>query len=511
MKKAKRLAILVLAVLVVLPVLAGCKKSSTTATAKADYSKYTTVNIYNFGDQTNENWKTVQTEMTTFIKNKTKLNCAISLHFMTWTNWQANYATLIASGQQLDLVNSASDWLNMWDNAQKGAFVDLTKYLPVYAPKIWANTPQTTWAKCKFNGQIVCFPEDKYTQWVNHGYMYRGDWAKAAGLPEQITTWDQMAKYWAYVKANKSGVTPWDTNGSNYSTITGYLTSNTMNVAIGVGNWAIVSPTNFKVIDTIVGNEALVKTAAENAKKWGDAGYWKTDVLTNTDDSMKMLESGMNGTYQHHVQTFAGLKVTMDTDQPGSDLQMFGFWIPSGNLEKMSVTHGATCVGTGSKDPGRACAVQELIENNKDFYMLYVYGDLNKTYFLNSSGELYTPAGFDSSKDGYASDFWGGRQDKFEPKLAPRFAGYDAYSASLAKIAYDDPIDGFAYDLTSITSQVSAVNQVYSSELPGIATGKAGDPDAAVTKLVADLKSAGVDQVTAELQKQLDAWKAKNK
>jgi putative aldouronate transport system substrate-binding protein len=513
MKKAKRIASLVLAVMIVLPVLAGCKTGGTTAkTTTPDNSKFATVNIYNFADQTNENWKTVQNAMNKYIKDNTKLNCAVALHYMTWTNWQSNYATLIASGQQLDLVNSASDWLNMWENAQKGAFVDLKPLLPEYAPKTWAKIPQTDWAKCTYNSQIVCIPEDHYTQWVNHGFMYRGDWSTAAGLGTDISTWDGIGQYMAWVKANKPGVTPWDVGQNYYANVSGWITSTTQTVSAGIGTdpntWALKSKSDF-TITTPYTDEANMTTFATKMKQWADAGYWKTDVLTNTDAQNTTLEAGTNGMYQHHVQTFASEKVTMDTKQPGSNLQMFGWWQPSGNLESMTITHGATCIGSGSKNPGRALEVMDLIENNKDFYMLYCYGIKDSTYFLNDKGQLYTPDGFDVSKSGYQANFWGGREDEFEPDLATRFAGYNDYSASLAKIAYPDPIDGWSYDATPVTNQVAAVNQVITSEMPGLALGKSGDPATAVKKLIKDLKAAGLDAVTADMQKSLSAWKAK--
>lgn len=522
MKKAKAILSSILVVAMAVSMASCSSKASSTSsgsstttptsstTSKPDNSKFVTINMYNWGDQTNNNWKTVQNAMNDYIKTKTDLNCAISLHYMTWANWQSNYATLLASGQQLDLVNSASDWLGMWENAGKGAFTDLTPLLPVYAPELYKQISQDDWKKCMYKGKIICIPESQYTQWVNHGFMYRGDWAKQAGL-SSISTWDQLGQYFAWIKKNKPGVTPWDASSTNYMYGDGWITSMTMNVPMNIGIdtylWALKSPTDMTVI-TPWTDEANVDKFAALAKQWGSAGYWSTDVLTKSDDSQTMLEAGKNGAHQHHVQTFSTEKKTMETKQPGSDLEMFGFWQPSGNLEKMTVTHGATCVGSGSKNPGRALELMNLIETNKDFYMLLNYGILNQTYFLNGKGQVYTPTGFDTNKSGYAADFWGGRLDKFEPQLATRFDDYQAYSDSLAKIAYADPVDGFSYDTTNTANQIASINQVFTSEMPGIAFGKMSDPTAAVAKLIKDLKAAGLDTVTADMQKQLDTWKS---
>lgn len=509
MKKRTKVTCAALAAAVAsVSMLAGCQSSG--GGTKVDTSKFVTINMYNFGDQTNDNWKTVQDEMNKYIKEKTKLNLGISLHFMTWTNWQSNYATLLASGESIDLINTASDWLNMWDYAQKGAFMDLSKYLPTYAPKLYKKIPQADWNKVKYNGQIIAVPEDNYPQWIQHGLMYRGDWAKQAGL-DSINTWDQMGQYFAWIKANKPGVTPFDATASANVEADAWVisTTNTVQLGIGtdVGTWCLESPTSMKVVTPFTDAANMTKYATM-VKQWSDTGYWRTDALNNTNNATTELEAGTNGTIEHHVETYAGEVPNMDKKQPGSDLKMFGFWQPSGNLINTSVTHGATSVGSASQNPGRALQLLELIETDKDFYMLLAHGIQNKNYFLNDKGQLYTPTGFDSAKDGFSGDFWGGRQQNFEPDsdASLRWTGYKDYAKSLEKIAKDNPADGFAYDSSNVTSYISAVNNVWSSEGPAIELGKAGDPTTAVNKFIKDLKAAGIDKVTADIQTQLDKW-----
>ncbi len=44
------------------------------------------------------------------------------------------------------------------------------------------SVSQDHWDLCKYNGSIYLIPEDNYAQWTNHGFIYRLDWAKEAGL-----------------------------------------------------------------------------------------------------------------------------------------------------------------------------------------------------------------------------------------------------------------------------------------------------------------------------------------
>ena len=40
--------------------------------------------------------------------------------------------------------------------------------------------------------------------------MYRGDWAKEAGLENGVHSWEDLGVYFQWIKDNKEGVYPWD-------------------------------------------------------------------------------------------------------------------------------------------------------------------------------------------------------------------------------------------------------------------------------------------------------------
>ena len=99
--------------------------------------------------------------------------------------------------------------------------MDITDLLPKYAPQTWSEVPEEHWDQCKFNGRIITIPEDQYTQWVNHGFYYRGDWAREFGITEPIRHWDTLGEYLQKVKDVK-GVIPYDVAGSKANEILDY-------------------------------------------------------------------------------------------------------------------------------------------------------------------------------------------------------------------------------------------------------------------------------------------------
>lgn len=126
-----------------------------------------------------------------------KVNAELQVKWIEWTNWTTNYNLALATQSgDIDLVGTATDWLDAWPNTQKGAFLELSEdMLKTYAPQTWAAVPQEHWELCKYDGSIYLIPEDQYAQWTNHGFMYRGDWATEAGLENGVHSWEDLGKY----------------------------------------------------------------------------------------------------------------------------------------------------------------------------------------------------------------------------------------------------------------------------------------------------------------------------
>lgn len=88
------------------------------------------------------------------------------------------------------------------------------------------SVSQDHWDLCKYNGSIYLIPEDNYAQWTNHGFIYRLDWAKEAGLTDGVKSWEDLTTYFKYVKEAYPDVIPWDSDGTQYAQMAnGWITS----------------------------------------------------------------------------------------------------------------------------------------------------------------------------------------------------------------------------------------------------------------------------------------------
>ena len=151
-----------------------------------------------------------------------RVNAEIQMYYISWTDYLSNYnLTLARMDGSVDLVGTDTDWLDAWPNVQNGAFLELSEeMLQTYAPTTYAQVSEDNhWDQCRYEGEIYLIPEDNYAQWTNHGFIYRLDWAREAGLEDGVHSWEDLTEYFRYVREAYPDITPWDSDGTAYATM----------------------------------------------------------------------------------------------------------------------------------------------------------------------------------------------------------------------------------------------------------------------------------------------------
>lgn len=444
-----------------------------------------------------------------------KVNAELKIRWIEWTDWTTKYNLALATQSgDIDLIGTATDWLNAWPNIQKGAFYPLSEeMLQTYAPNTWAQVPQANWDLCKYNGEIYLMPEDNYAQWTNHGFMYRGDWARAAGLENGVHSWADLGVYFQYIKDNMPDVIPWDANGNGSSygpqMAGGWQTSHTPNIYIeGIGVdlfYGMSKDDPYTLSRYYLEGDELVNFATE-MKKWADAGYWRTDVLNYTGDVAAEMEEGKTGAHQHHTQTWTGERTTMEKKQPGSDLGFFWFGEEMNNVVALNITHGAMAVAMTSKNPERALMVYDLMRNDPEIYRLMQYGIEGDMYTLDENGYLVRPEGFEQGVDGVDLNYWWGRNDQLELRTADKdWEAIDALYSTYDGVKINYPYGKVVFELSNIQMYLDNLSNVYNTYMPRIVFGMMDDPAAYVAEFRQQLQNAGIEICMTEIQNQITA------
>lgn len=499
--------------------LVGCGDSAGTSgkTSSVDTSEHVVITYMTTSDvPTNTATTDMLAELNKILTEK--VNAELEIYYIGWTDYLSNYnLTLAQMDGTVDLVGTATDWLDAWPNAKNGAFLELTEeMLQTYAPQTWESVPAENWELCKYNGNIYLMPEDNYAQWTNHGFIYRLDWAKEAGLEDGCHSWEDMTTYFAYIKDAYPDVTPWDSNGTHsVQTASGWVASHTQFVPIdGLstgGLWGGTEDDLYTIVSPFTQTDVLVEFA-EMMKEWDEIGVWKTDVLNNTTaDSRADFRIGKAGADQHHTQTWTGLcshtsDNTIYATDDDAEAGFFWFGEETGNVVALNITHGAMAVSAASKNPERALMVYDLIRNDEACYRLFNYGIEGRQYAIDENGMRYTPESYNSDLDAISTAYWWGRNDDLEIKDSNlNWDAIDPMYETLTAEAINYPYGQFIPDVTNIQSYINTCNEVHTTYMKQIGYGKySGSAEDIVAEYQAAMEAAGMQIVIDELQKQVD-------
>lgn len=523
--KKKLLALLMTVIMIAGLVGCGSKKTSSTTEGgkEIDTSEHVKITYMTTGEKptgTEEKYNEMMEKLNKILTEK--VNAELEIYFISWTDYLSNYnLTLAQMDGTVDLVGTASDWLDAWPNVKNGAFLELSEdMLKTYAPKTYASVSQDHWDLCKYDGNIYLMPEDNYAQWTNHGFIYRLDWAKEAGLANGVHSWKDMTEYFRYVKQAYPDIIPWDSDGTQYAQMAGgYIQSNTDYVSIdGINSgamWGGSKDDLYTVTSPYVTETDLLVDFAKMMKEWDEIGVWQTDVLNNTTSTNRDdYRVGLVAAEQHHTQTWTDLvshtpaNKIYDTD-PDAETGFFYFGEESKNVVSLSITHGAMAISSGSKNPERALMVYDLLRNDPECYNLLCYGVQGVSWDLNDEGLRITPEGYNADTDNIngTTNYWWGRNDDLEIRDATRdWDAIDKLYAEYDKIKIDYPYGQFVPNVDNIQAQIGNINEIHTNYMKQIAFGKySGTAEEIVAEYQDALKKAGIDDVTAELQKQFDA------
>ena len=451
-----------------------------------------------------------------------KVNAELKIYHIDWTNYLSVYnLTLAQMDGSVDLVGTASDWLDAWPNAKNGAFLELSEdMLKTYAPKTWESVPAEHWDLCKYNGEIYLMPEDNYAQWTNHGFAYRLDWAKEAGLTDGVKSWEDLTTYFKYVKETYGNDLKylWDSDGTQYNQMVGgWITSHSNYVAIDGLNsgamWGGSKDDLYTVYSPYMTDTDSLVEYAKLMKEWTEIGVFPTNVLNNTSSQNRdEYRVGQVAVEQHHTQTWTDLcshtsnNTIYDTDED-AETGFFYFGEETGNVVALSITHGAMAVSAGSKNPERALMVYDLLRNDPECYRLFNYGIEGVQYAIDENGMKYTPDTYDSTTQEIQTNFWWGRNDDLELKDATKnWDAIDKLYAEYDSLKIDYPYGQFIPDVDDIQGKIDNVSSVQEEYMKQISFGLySGSAEDIVAEYQAALEKAGINDVTAALQSQIDA------
>ena len=505
---------MVLVIVLLLPILCSCgmggSRENSLYPAVNFMEKPVTITYITIGDKpTNGRTEEVVERINKILEKE--INARLDIFYVSWTDYLENYnQTLSEETVNIDLVGTGTDWLDAWPNVVNGNFLPMTEeMIRTYCPRTYANVSSSQWEACKYNGNIYFIPENEYEQWTNHGFIYRGDIAEQAGI-NSVETWEDLTNYFLYVRENYPDMIPWDASGDISVVALGYLMSKTRYVPIyeitTYGIWGAYNNDLGTLRSPFYKGEELVEFA-RLMREWNQIGVFRSDNSVAGDNTEEFLQ-GITSVDQHHTQKYyTETKPSLELSQVGADAKFFWFGKESGNLLRTSILHGAMAVSARSKNPEKALMVYDYLRNDETCYRLIRYGIEGTQYEINDEGMLEKPSGYNPDKDSITTNFWWGRRDALEIQdSGAAWEDYNELVKEYEQVAMDYPWDQYPFAAADISERVDRINEVCAKYIPEIIYGNYRmSPEEEVAAFREDLRLAGYELVTKELQKILDS------
>lgn len=425
---------------------------------------------------------------------KEKINVTVKYNKIAWGDYGTKISALVNSGADFDIAfASGPDQGDYAGNAKKGAWLDLTDYLQEGGKTTYSMIDPLFWSGVSIGGKIYGVPTNKEIA-VPEWWMYAKSLVDKYHIDiSKYTTLESLEPLMALIKKNEPDWQPMqlDKNANNFFAIDGYEYIISKEIPLMVKS----DDTGMEIVNIF--DTPLAKQKLATLRKYYKAGY------INEDAGVKASQSLERGEKVFWKEAGGGpySEVSWSADR--------GYNLVAQKVSKTTVTTesargGVMVVNSRTKNPKACIEFLNLLNTDPEVRNLINYGIEGVHYNLNADKQVVKISNAYAGVQ-YTQGNWfilntvvGDPKDK-----------WDKYR-EFNKTGVKSEILGFTADTSKLTSEISAITQVWTKYYPCLMTGSV-DPDEQLPKFLAELKDAGIDEVQAELQKQLLSWKASTK
>lgn len=469
------------------------------ASGQKEELKPVTLKYYFYG-ATKPGDQAVYAEMNKRIKDK--INATVEFIKIPNNGDYTQKMTIMVNAQEeFDLAFTSPNYLNYYDHAAKGSFVDITALLPKYAPKTYAQFKPEIWEAARVNGKIYASINQQIFA-RQSGVSLSKQMADKYGFdPKGVTKLSDLIPFLEKVKAGE----PADKTDQLYNA---QIKNQTFSYLYPYYEWETIGGTDVPGVAKSVEASPMVfneydtpefKEFIMTNKTLQEKGLIAKDALTRpTFDSTKYVASPQATLMPGIEQT---LKTTYKADQ---------YVVPFGKpiLTTPNAIATMTAVSSTSKNPERALMFLELLNTDKELYNMMVWGLEGEDYKKTGENRIESLPG---AKYGPAPGWMFGNQfNSFVTGTQPD----DVWEKTkqLNESATVSKLFGFNFSPDKVKTEIANCSAIINEYKANFNSGMYGaDTEKKHAEFVAKLKTAGIDKVLAEKQKQVDAFIAGRK
>jgi putative aldouronate transport system substrate-binding protein len=417
-----------------------------------------------------------------------KINATVEMKMLDWGEYSQKMQIIIASGEAYDIAFTSS-WANdYFTNAKKGAFYEMDKLLDSKGQDIKKVLNPAFLEGTKVNGHNYGLPTNKELP-QQRVFRFNKTFVDKYNLDiSKVKTLQDLEPILKTFKEKEPGIAP----------IPAYI-AEFLPFDLPINDIPFIgmplNTTDYKLINVWETPEA--KSYLDTMRKYYQAGYLPKDVATQK-DAGDYFKTGNWLVDVADAQPYADNLWSSDA----------GYGVVSVPMQdpitfNWSVAGAMQAINAKSKNPEKAMEFLNLLYSDPYLINLVDFGIENVHY--KKTGEQ-TKEAIPDSGYGFPSFSVGNLMNTYLNTTDPadKWAKFKEFNDS----AKNAPLLGFQVDTTNIATEIANLKNTKEAVYKALFTGSL-DPVKNLADINQKLKDNGLDKVMAEIQKQIDDWRAK--
>lgn len=435
-----------------------------------------------------------------------EINVEVELYPMAFMEASQNVSLMISGNQQLDLIVNPlrTDFLAQ---VNKNMLIPLDDLYEQYGADIKKNAERVVMGGY-VGDELYGIPSiEKYGR--KFGLLVKKEVVDAVGWTKfEDLTMDELGDFMAKAKEAypDQAIAQIAGGGNNIADFEYYYPIDYLGADAACGGiMGIGKDTDDKIVNVFATQEYA--DYCKKMREWFKAGYFNADCATSTDTQQSAVTAGTAVGY------FLNTELDMVPSQSGANgcemvaLNTRGQYLTQNDINAQIWSIPVTC-----ENPEAAMKLMNLMWGNVDLINLLYYGIEGQDYVFmdDDSGRITYVEGQNAQTCGFHQ--WFGLYGDTTQRLTWDTLDAD-YHDQLLK--YNDAVDesntskylGYSFNPDEMKTTYSAVTDVILTYRTALECG-AVDPDEMLPKFIEALEAAGINDMIAKNQENLDAWLA---
>ena len=358
------------------------------------------------------------------------------------------------------------------------------------------------------NGTIYAVPANKGMA-LNGNLIWDDDIAQAAGVDmSTVNSIEDLEAVFEQVHAYDPNIVCYAPNNQgDTSLIRPILRSEEkIDCLNDTDYYAGVSMNGDSTVTNLYASDAFMEKC-KLMREWNQKGYLQADAATTTSTAPELFSAGRCfSTIDAYGGDSAGAVLSLSSGHNLKSKILYNFYFDSASVY---VDFG---IASTSKVPEAAMKMINRLWTDEYLINTFLYGEEGVDYVKPDADHWAYPDGKDATTVGYTAALCTGVIGSESLQYQP--VGTDIADIQLKlkhnKESERSPFFGFMFDASGVTTEMSAIANVYNQYVPGLICGTV-DPETTMPEFLNALDAAGINTVIQAKQEQLDAWIAAQK